>query len=161
MADKPQIIDDYFNHSEVARALRCTRQRIHNAVIAGLEQREDGKVSISAARKWFKEKHAVRLTTAELRDEKLRAEIAKHKAAHEMTELELARMRKELRPVKEVVADVGQLLTTVWLEITAFPHRIQTAFPQVPNLEKTATDIINDSVKKLHDFAKENGAEIK
>jgi phage terminase Nu1 subunit (DNA packaging protein) len=154
--------DGYYAHGELAKHLKCPRQKIHNAVIAGLEEREDGKVSLVKAEAWFKQRHLDKSTSTELRAEKMRAEIAKHRAVQEKAELELAQMRGELHPVKDCAASLGQLLTTVWMEIQAFPHRIQTAFPHVPNLEKTAVDIVNTSARRLQDYGKRNaGKEIK
>jgi len=162
MKRKRESKDGYYKHSDLARLLQCSRQRIHNAVMAGLEQREDGKVSLALATKWFKERHDEKGTSADLRAEKMRAEIAKHRAVQEKAELELAQMRGELHPVKDCSASLGQLLTVVWMEIQAFPHRIQTAFPHVPNLQKTATDIVNTSAGRLQDYGKKHaGKEIK
>lgn len=147
--------DGFYLQSHVCKVLGCNFHTLQTAIRThAVTVRKDGKVNIDEMKSYLDSKLDLRQRGLKLSVEKKAAEIAKLKSATEKQELEKAVMRGEMHPTKECSRSLGHVLTTVWMEIMALPSRIQAAFPEIPNVEKVVTEIVNDSASKLQDYAK-------
>jgi len=146
----------WYGQKKISQFLRVNYQTLQTAIRGGLAVREDGKIELAVAKKWFQDKADAKTDTAELKRQKLQTEIDRNLAAAKRTNLELAAMRGELHSKKDCCASLGQLLVTVWMEFAALPARGQSAHPEIQGLEKTLTDLINPISDKLQGFAKQH-----
>jgi len=152
--------DGYYTQTEIALLLKTNYQTLQTAIRDGLPVRADGKISLAEAKDWYRTKHEVRETGAQLRHKLLAQELKTKRTKHELAEVELSEKRGELHPIKDCVASLGAILTTVNREIQALPARAQAAMPEAVGLEKVLTEIVNDAAVRIRDYAKEKGAKL-
>ena len=147
--------------AELSRLSSYSKSAITNFVHAGLLHKgTDGKFDCVHSLKQIqrhetaRQQDGKRPVDAELAA--LRASLLKTRIARLQLEIDIA--SGKLHPIKDCVASLGLLLSSVWTEVQAMPHRIQAAHPEAPGLEATAIQIVNDSAQRLQDYAKDHGA---
>lgn len=136
-----------------AKSQKASLQTVQNWERAGMPVESNNKVDPLKALRWLTERVQKKSKRADLAEEKTRADVARINAIRVKAEVETATLRGELHSTAECQASVGQLLALLWIEITAFPSRGQSAHPETPGLEKTLIDIVNETAKRLSDFA--------
>lgn len=150
---KPRLDPGAVSQTRFSKLVKCGHQKLQSFIRAGMPLNSDGSVNVEDAKQWIADSQKSREKQHDLKNVKTEAEIAKLEAAKRKTDLEIAVMKGELHPIRDCVASLGHICTSVWMEIQAMPSRIQAAHPEVPGLEKTATTIVNDAAQRLREFA--------
>lgn len=158
-----KVETDYFYQSVVAKKLKRDFQTVRDAVRYGhiVPRQIDNKISLSETAALFRQRDDAKNANRDLILEERAAKIEKLNGEKRLRDLQEAEKRGELHSIKDCVASIGLLLSSVWMEVQALPNRIQSAHPEIHGLDKTATDIVNLTADRLLEFAKEHGAEIR
>lgn len=131
---------------------RCSNSQVQEWIRQGLPVDADRKINVKAADVWVQERRKKRTGRQELLDLKTQAEVDKLRAAKALADLELAKKRGELHAIKECSESLGQMLNGVNVELQSLPSRLQSAFPENKLLGIKATDMVNECVKRIHEF---------
>lgn len=148
------------SQNQFCKLIKAGNQKVQAYIRDGMPVEENSLIDPDKAREWIKQAMSSRNQVFDLRAQKLKADVARLQAQGEESELKMRQMRGELHSVKDCTASLGEVLSTVWMEIQALPGRIQQAFPEVPTLLPQATTIVNDSAKRLQDFAESKGVKL-
>jgi hypothetical protein len=151
----------WYPQSKISKMLGCNFDTLKTAIRGGLPVRDVGGktlVELAAAREWFATKEHAKAEMADLKKQKLQTEINRNRAAEKRSKLELKALAGELHSKKDCCSSFGECISTVWMEFSSLPGRIQAAHPEIQGLEKTVVDLINPIADRLNGFSKQHEA---
>jgi phage terminase Nu1 subunit (DNA packaging protein) len=125
----------------------------------GFPVADDGTIHYKTGKDWLAKNREATSKLKRLQAAKIEAELRKLKINQEMAEIELKLKRGELVEKKEEAASLGRVLTTINQELQVLPTRLQHAFPETTGIQRVGTELVNDLIQRLRDYAGEKEAD--
>ncbi len=144
------------SRAEMARELKIGATQLDRYVQQGCPREANSQFLPSAVKAWLEAKQARKARLDELKERRAKADIRDVQSKITDRKLSMAIKRGELHSIKDCQNSLGELLGSIWAELQGLPHRVQSAFPEVPNLKATTERELNTMAARVKEYARKH-----